>query len=441
VIKKLLWLSIFLPAIVFSEGSRLQHKDSTIQQEFDWVYNAIGTILTKDGGSKCIDDPTFCVDTVNDKVDILELDVSTATFNEVTVSTLTATKIFVGTNTAGDLKARIRVVDDNFSGSSLLDLEQTDSTISAVRILNRTFSENLSNAWKFWQDNDGTLEYSGPDGVSQFNIKEGTVTIPGRVLIPDGTVAVPSIGFIGAEGTGMLRHPSDHLRFVVNGKLGFAISPTQTNMYAGGSDTLIGYTDAGGFKGIIYGTPENPFYSWSNDSDTGMTRPAAVNTLTFSVAGSTAININASGAITQPKQPSFLAKSNATQSNITGSAELVTIRFASEIYDTGSNFVVSTFTAPVDGFYSASAVLMIGGMDANCDRANVRFVTSNRTYAFENALDNDYSFDGAAISLDVIDMDANDTAYLQIRVSNCAGTTIDVNSGGNDTYFSMTLIN
>jgi len=59
---------MFWPGIVFGGGPYFQHKDPIVQQEFEWAYQNIRTVLTEKSGAKCIDDPTFCVDTVNNWV-------------------------------------------------------------------------------------------------------------------------------------------------------------------------------------------------------------------------------------------------------------------------------------------------------------------------------------------------------------------------------------
>lgn len=67
--KRLLWLIPFvLCGTLWAEGPRFIHKDTFVNQEFENVYQDIRATkgaFTYDAGETCIDDPTFCVDTVN----------------------------------------------------------------------------------------------------------------------------------------------------------------------------------------------------------------------------------------------------------------------------------------------------------------------------------------------------------------------------------------
>lgn len=66
--KRLLFLFATLPSLALCEGPRFRHKEPTTEQEFQNVYQDLRTVLASSGSARCIDAPTLCVDTVNDRV-------------------------------------------------------------------------------------------------------------------------------------------------------------------------------------------------------------------------------------------------------------------------------------------------------------------------------------------------------------------------------------
>ena len=104
------------------------------------------------------------------------------------------------------------------------------------------------------------------------------------------------------------------------------------------------------------------------------------------------MRIDATGAVTKPKQPAFSAYLSGTQSNIAVGSD-VTISFAAERFDQNADFNTSnyTFTAPVTGKYLLTvSVQLANTLDSAANYYQVKIVTSNTTY--RNVLDPDFLF-------------------------------------------------
>ena len=141
-----------------------------------------------------------------------------------------------------------------------------------------------------------------------------------------------------------------------------------------------------------------------------------------------AMGIDATGAVTKPLQPAFLARPASQQSNIAINAT-TTIVFGTEIFDQGADFASNTFTAPVTGKYQLNVQLMIQEMDKDTDFLNISLITSNRSY--QVYWDNDDmaadSPNGHPINIVVLaDMDASDTAYVNVAIPNSGAAQMDV---------------
>ena len=145
------------------------------------------------------------------------------------------------------------------------------------------------------------------------------------------------------------------------------------------------------------------------------------------------------GEITKPLQPAFLVTNSNTQTDVTGDGTSYTVTWNNEIFDANADFASDTFTAPVTGKYYLQAQVFLRQLGVAHTTIVVRIVTSNRTYQ--------QSFTGAAgvpsgmcVGLSVLaDMDAADTAIVQIQVSGST-KTVDVDNSGNDSFFSGYLV-
>ena len=199
---------------------------------------------------------------------------------------------------------------------------------------------------------------------------------------------------LGSLGTGNLTHGSD------SGDTRFSLN--SANQY-----TLV-LKNAGNIAGQIGGSGSD--------------------VLRFSnAAGATIMEMNA-GQITKPLQPAFLARPSARQANLAINTTH-TVVFDTEIFDQNADFSSNTFTAPVTGKYQLNVHLLIQEMDADTDFYYINLKTSNRIYDqyWDN---NDKAGDngnGEGRSVVVLaDMDAGDTAYLEINVPNSGAAQMDV---------------
>jgi hypothetical protein len=154
----------------------------------------------------------------------------------------------------------------------------------------------------------------------------------------------------------------------------------------------------------------------------------------------TAMNIDANGHITKPLQSAFSAYMSATQSNFAINGG-VTILFDTERFDQNADFNTSTytFTAPVTGRYQLNLQARLNALDTAANYYQLIFKTSNTDYIFTFDPNLSADADYYSISFSILaDMDASDTAYVQVNQSGGSQQT-DINHGG-DTYFSGYLV-
>ena len=152
----------------------------------------------------------------------------------------------------------------------------------------------------------------------------------------------------------------------------------------------------------------------------------------------TAMSIDANGIITKPVQPAFLAQPASQQANI-GEGSEIDIAFGTERFDQNGDFASSVFTAPVTGKYFLSYSLWISNIDSVPSYFETYLTTSNRQYL--------HTFDPRGLAQDagsrtinnalVADMDAGDTAKIQILIQSSGTVQSDVE---NYSFFSGYLV-
>ena len=147
--------------------------------------------------------------------------------------------------------------------------------------------------------------------------------------------------------------------------------------------------------------------------------------------------IDLNGHVTMPSQPCFSVKKGSAQNNITAGGAAQTITFDTELFDQGSDFASNTFTAPITGRYKIQYTITVVQMDLDASEMNFRLASSNRNYS--NAL-NPAPFDADSgnfpiVGTYMVDMDANDTVFLQLVYD--GGSQLDVAA---DSYFSGFLV-
>ena len=160
--------------------------------------------------------------------------------------------------------------------------------------------------------------------------------------------------------------------------------------------------------------------------------------LELGVAGESHFNINNAHILTMDKQPAFMAHPSTPQSNIPVNG-FTTIVFGTERFDQNSDFASNTFTAPVTGKYQLQVSMRLDSLDTDNNNIQLHITTSNRTYYSiiqPTVLAADPAFWWLGVTV-LADMDASDTAYVRIYISNDGAAQIDVQA---DSYFSGYLV-
>ena len=156
--------------------------------------------------------------------------------------------------------------------------------------------------------------------------------------------------------------------------------------------------------------------------------------------GSTpSMTIAGDGAITKPLQPAFLAYPNAI-ANVTGNGTVYTVVWANEVYDQGSDFDgTSTFTAPVAGKYTITAMVEMTNLSATTN-ATLNIVTSNGTWTKRQIGSAAEQTTTHCVSLTInADMDAADTCTISTAFTGNGADTADI-SAGRFSQFSACLL-
>lgn len=169
-------------------------------------------------------------------------------------------------------------------------------------------------------------------------------------------------------------------------------------------------------------------------------------TNTSTLNGTNYMRVSSAGEFNYFLQPAFLAVNSVSDTNQTGAGTTATVEFDTEIYDQGGNFnnTTDTFTAPVTGRYLFNISTGLGGLSGLMTQLIYTLVTSNRTYQIEkcnpfvqaDGTNTQFVANGSVIA----DMDAADTALVQVKISNGAGDTASIIGGNNNTFFSGCLL-
>lgn len=150
-----------------------------------------------------------------------------------------------------------------------------------------------------------------------------------------------------------------------------------------------------------------------------------------------AMRVDANGIFTYPLQSGFLATATANQNNATGDGTTAIVQYNSEIIDQNSDYNTGTytFTAPVTGLYQLSGSVDFRNIGSHSNYS-MDLITSNRNY--KRSL-NPSAVDQSGLFIDTIsfvcDMDAADTAYVQIYVAGST-KTVEIHGTGNAQHFS-----
>lgn len=197
-----------------------------------------------------------------------------------------------------------------------------------------------------------------------------------------------------------------------------------------------GGTGAATLTGVLTGNGTSTF-TVSTITDNYVIRGSTSNTVQDST-----MYVTDAGEMTNTSQPCFSAKAG-TQNNVTGDSTLYTVTFtAGTIFDQNSDFDgTSTFTSPVTGKYFLNTNVLVGGITAGMTPASCSIVTSNNTYlehqhsAVNCAGNTQETFHASVLA----DMDAADTAIVQILISN-ATKVADVVAANTRSQFQGCLL-
>jgi hypothetical protein len=206
------------------------------------------------------------------------------------------------------------------------------------------------------------------------------------------------------------------------------------------ADELVIEGSANSGLSILSGASSNGriMFGDSGDNDIGYIEyDHGANQLALGANAASHIKIDSAGHVTMPNQSAFLTHLNDTQDvNSTNTTE---ISYNTEIFDLNADYNTSTrrFTAPVTGKYMLHAMARVVNADSNSGGhyVQVQIVTSNRTYTVISGVDLTYWNINNSV---LCDMDASDTAYVQIKSSN--DTSWAVSGGAGESRFCGYLV-
>jgi len=265
--------------------------------------------------------------------------------------------------------------------------------------------------------------------LTAFSVSGSTITF----LPSSGTLSSSdSIDFILVLGNTLdIGTPSDST--VTNAKTNFVSTSSSAGLSIKGDGTTDGTLQLNcsqNSHGVKLRSPAHSAgQSYTLTLPTGnLTAGNVLKINSISGSGTTAIGqLEAPSELTMPNQPAFLVQPSSTQTNVAVNAQ-TTMVFGTEIFDQGSNFASNTFTAPVTGRYQINVNVFAQQVNNSYSYFEIMLVMSNRTLRTsstpDHILNSDSSFHYAFSVL--VDMDANDTAYIVANIPNTGSAQVDL---------------
>jgi len=208
----------------------------------------------------------------------------------------------------------------------------------------------------------------------------------------------------------------------IDGAVDMASTLTVGNNLITNGNVLRGVNDSSNtFSG---GTASN---SGANITVYGPSHASLANVTKFRASATETMRIDATGAVTKPLQPAFLAIPSSAQLNLALNA-FTTIVFGTEVFDQNSDFASNTFTAPVTGKYQLNASVYLQSVDASTGFYQLYITTSNRDHLAifsGNELAADPAYKNLSLSV-LTDMDAGDTAIVRMQLAAGGNAQADV---------------
>ena len=166
---------------------------------------------------------------------------------------------------------------------------------------------------------------------------------------------------------------------------------------------------------------------------------ASIDLKTGGTTNASALNVDADGYVTMPKQAAFQVRKSSNQDNFSvGSDQTVT--WDTEVIDKNSDFGSNSFTAPITGTYFLNTQIRFNNQDSAASYYQIAIQTSNRDYTLTidpGGFDANNAYWTQGLSV-IADMDASDTATVRVRQQGGSAQT-DIDSGGSS-WFSGHLL-
>lgn len=290
--------------------------------------------------------------------------------------------------------------------------------------------------------------YSGNGSTTAFTLEHAVGSDEDILVSVDGVIQEPSVAYAVSSGTTLTftAAPSSNsgnniFVYYLFRTVATVDHPSTSALSAtsGTFSTTLDVTGESTFSDNIAINPSsNPVFRLKeNGSTRGLLTSSSSIGMSVETTGALPFQINTNGVLrvkvdenghtTMPTQPAFLVHPSSDQTNITASASAVTVVFGTERFDQNGDFASNTFTAPVTGKYQFNASIYLNNLDSASNYVYMVIKASNIESYF--IIDPDFGQDSVYWSLQgsmLVDMDANDTAFIQI-VQETSTVQMDIN--------------